>query len=83
MKLLWARQESHSERLKRKNPWNCCSVIKNSNALRGIAVVVVALAIAGLFYQFAHDVRMSVFIFLVTAFAGSMFAMISIVTREN
>ncbi|MFI5958029.1 hypothetical protein [Cryptosporangium sp. NPDC051539] len=56
---------------------------KYSNALRGALVGVVALAIAGLFYQLVHDVRMSIFVFLVSVFAGSMFAMISIVTREN
>ncbi|WP_170323446.1 hypothetical protein [Cryptosporangium phraense] len=56
---------------------------KNSNAVRGALVVVAALALAVLFYQFAHDIRMSLFIFLVSLFAGSMFTMISIVTREN
>lgn len=45
--------------------------------------MVIALAMAGLFYQFAGDARMSIFIFLVTAFAGSMFMMISMVTRGN
>ena len=51
--------------------------------LRWALVLVIALAVSGLFFQFAQDVRMSLFVFLVTAFAGSMFTMISIVTREN
>jgi len=58
-------------------------VTKYSDTVRWAAVVLIASALAGLFYQFAGDVRMSLFVFLVTAFAGSMFAMISIVTREN
>ncbi|SHN37010.1 hypothetical protein [Cryptosporangium aurantiacum] len=56
---------------------------KYSNAIRVVSVLAVALVLAGLFYQFAQDFRMSLFVFLVTAFAGSLFAMISIVTREN
>jgi hypothetical protein len=48
-----------------------------------MGVVFVSLVAAALFYEFAHDVRMSAFIFLVTAFAGSLFTMISIVTKES
>ena len=59
------------------------SVTINGNMIRAAVVLVVALTLAGLFYQFAGDIRMSLFVFLVTAFAGSLFAMISIVTREN
>ncbi|GAA3397222.1 hypothetical protein [Cryptosporangium minutisporangium] len=56
---------------------------KYSTAIRGAGILLVALVLSGSFYQFAQDVRMSLFVFLVTAFAGSLFAMISIVTREN
>ena len=58
-------------------------VKKNSNAIRIAAVLLVSAVLGGLFYRFAHDVRMSLFIALVAAFAGGMFTMISIVTREN
>ena len=66
-----------------RNRCDCCRVTKYGNTLRWASVVLVATALAGLFYQVAGDVRMSLFVFLVTVFAGSMFAMISIVTREN
>jgi hypothetical protein len=58
-------------------------VNKHPILIRTLGVVFVSLALGFLFYQFAHDIRSSVFIALVTAFAGSMFTMISIVTKES
>lgn len=83
MKPLRARRELLSAPTKRRILCDRCDVTKFSNILRGSVVVVVALALAVLFYQFAHDVGMSIFIFLLAAFAGSLFVTISVVTREN
>jgi hypothetical protein len=58
-------------------------VTKSHTLMPALGVLAVSLAFAGLFYHFAGDLRMSLFIFLVTAFGGSLFTMISIVTREN
>ena len=65
------------------NPCDGSGVTNFATIKRAVAIVFVSLLVGGLFYEFAHDLRMSAFIFLVTAFAGSMFTMISVVTREG
>jgi hypothetical protein len=67
----------------RKKACNAGDVEKHPILKRSVGVLFVSLAFAVFFYVLAHDVRMSAFIFLVTAFAGSMFAMISVVTKES
>jgi hypothetical protein len=76
----------------RNSPWtgvndppacDCSDVDKHPILKRAGGVLFVAIALAFAFFQFAHDIRMSLFIFLVTAFAGSMFSMITVVTKEG
>lgn len=54
----------------------------NGAAKRVVGVGVVVVALTGLSYKVVGDIRMAVFVFLLTLFAGSLVAMLSLATSE-
>ncbi|EXG81845.1 hypothetical protein CryarDRAFT_2966 [Cryptosporangium arvum DSM 44712] len=50
---------------------------------RAITTIVVSIILGVVLYQFSGDPRMSLFVFLATAFCGYMYTMISVATREE
>ena len=50
---------------------------------RALATLVVSALLGAALYRFSGDPRMSLFVFLATAFCGYMYTMISLATREE
>jgi len=52
-------------------------------ATRALATVVLATVLGIALYRFSGDPRMSLFVFLATAFCGYLYTMITVATREE